>query len=71
MHIKKNGSDKKKNIMGRNLKREREWAKTKYTRILADIDKNLGDELKKELKKKNVSIARWVSDNAKTYLKKI
>ena len=32
--------------MARDYKKEREKAKERYTRILADIDKNLGDELK-------------------------
>lgn len=54
----------------RDYKKENEWAKTKYTRILADIDKELGDKLKAKLKEKNISIASWISDNAKKYLKK-
>ena len=56
--------------MSRNYKKESEWAKTKYTRILADIDKNLGNELKEKLKNEDKSIASWVTENAKKYLKK-
>ena len=55
--------------MSRNFKKEREWAKTKYTRILGDIDKELGENLKKKLKEGNKSIASWITENAKKYLK--
>ncbi len=55
--------------MSRNFKKEREWAKTKYTRILGDIDKELGENLKKKLKEENKSIASWITENAKKYLK--
>lgn len=56
--------------MSRNIKKEKEWAKTKYTRILGDIDKKLGDELKSKLKSEGKSIASWITDNAKKYLEK-
>ena len=36
--------------MNRNTKKEYAWSKRKYTRILGDIDKELGDELKEKLK---------------------
>ena len=57
-------------FMARDIKKEKEWAKAKYTRILGDIDKELGDELKEKLKKENKSIAGWITENAKKYLKK-
>lgn len=57
--------------MARDYKKEREKAKERYTRILADIDKNLGDELKEKLKKENKTIASWITENAKKYLKKL
>lgn len=56
--------------MSRNYQKESEWAKTKYTRILADIDKNLGIELKEKLKNDGKSISGWITENAKKYLKK-
>ena len=56
--------------MARNYKKENEWAKTKYTRILGDIDKELGIELKQKLKSEGKSIASWITENAKKYLKK-
>ena len=39
--------------MERNTKKEYEWSKQKYTRILGDIDKELGEELKEKLKSEN------------------
>ena len=56
--------------LSRNIKKEYQWSKTKYTRILGDIDKELGENLKKKLKEENKSIASWITDNAKRYLKK-
>lgn len=55
--------------MERNTKKEYEWSKQKYTRILGDIDKELGEELKEKLKSENRSIASWITENAKKYLK--
>lgn len=56
--------------MARNIQKEKEWAKTKYVRILADIDKDLGNELKEKLNNEKKSIASWITENAKKYLKK-
>ena len=56
--------------MERNTKKEYEWSKQKYTRILGDIDKELGEKLKEKLKTENKSIASWITENAKKYLKK-
>ena len=52
-----------------NIKKEKEWAKTKYVRILGDIDKELGEKLKEKLKKEDKSIASWITENAKKYIK--
>ena len=57
--------------MARNYEKERLWAKTKYSRILADIDKDLAKELKDKLKNDGKSIAEWITENAKKYLKKV
>lgn len=57
--------------MARNYEKERLWAKNKYSRILADIDKDLAKELKDKLKSDGKSIAEWITENAKKYLKKI
>lgn len=55
--------------MSRNLKKEYEWSKNKYTRILGDIDKELAEKLKEQLKKENKSIASWITECAEKYLK--
>ena len=55
--------------MERNTNKEYKWSKQKYTRILGDIDKELGEELKEKLKSENRSIASWITENAKKYLK--
>ena len=55
--------------MSRNIKKEYEWSKQKYTRILGDIDKQLAEELKNKLKEENKSIASWITECAKEYLK--
>lgn len=54
----------------RNYKKEREWQLQKYDQIRANIDKNLGTELRKKLKREGITIASWVSENAKKFLKK-
>ena len=54
----------------RNYEKEDIWAKEKYERINARIDKNLGLKLKEQLKKDGKSLASWITENAKKYLKK-
>lgn len=54
--------------MGRNYQKEREWQLQKYDQIRANIDKELGSELRKKLKKDGKSIASWITENAKKYL---
>lgn len=56
--------------MSRNYKKEREWQLNKYDQIRANIDKELGTELRKKLKEDGKSIAGWITENAKKYLKK-
>ena len=56
--------------MSRNYEKEREWQLKKYDQIRANIDKELGTELRKKLKSDGKSIASWVTENAKKYLKK-
>lgn len=57
--------------MARNYEKERKWQLQKYDQIRANIDKELGTELREKLKKEGKSIASWVTENAKKYLKKI
>ena len=55
--------------MARNTKKEYEWNKKKYTRILGDIDKELGEALKEKLRQEKKSVASWITSNAEKYLK--
>lgn len=57
--------------MARNYEKERKWQLKKYDQIRANIDKELGTELRNQLKKDGKSIASWVTANAKKYLKKL
>lgn len=54
--------------MSRNYAKEYEWSKTKYTRILGDIDRELAEKLKEKLKEENKSIASWITECASQYL---
>lgn len=56
--------------MARNYEKEREWQLKKYDQIRANIDKELGTELREKLKNEGKTIASWVTENAKKYLKK-
>ncbi len=56
--------------MARDYKRENEKRNEKKARILADIDKGLANELREKLKQDGKSIASWITENAKKYLKK-
>ena len=56
--------------MSRNYEKERQWQLKKYDQIRANIDKDLGTKLRLKLKKEGKSIASWVTENAKKYLKK-
>lgn len=57
--------------MSRNYGKEREWQLKKYDEIRAKIPKDLGTALRAKLKKENKTIASWVSENAKKYLKNL
>lgn len=56
--------------MARKYDNEYEWSKEKYEPVNARIDKKLGIELKEQLKNDGKSVAQWISENAKKYLKK-
>lgn len=56
--------------MARDLKKQAEWQKARYTRILADIDKNLGIEFKEKIANDKISISKWMTEEIKKYLKK-
>lgn len=56
--------------MSRNYKKENEWKKNKYEEVRANIDKELGVELKEILKRDGKTVAQWVTENAKKYIQK-
>ena len=55
--------------MARDYKKEREWQLQKYDELRAKVDKELGTELRKKLKKDNKTMASWMTENANKYLK--
>lgn len=54
----------------RDYKKESKRNKELYCRVLADIDKPLGLMLKRKLKIDNISISKWITENAIKYLEK-
>ena len=52
----------------RNYKKEYENNKKNYERFNIAIDKELGIKLKNKLKDNNISITKWLSDNAENFL---
>lgn len=56
--------------MARNYEKEYKWQMQKYDQLKAHIDKNLGLQLREKLKKENKTIAGWITENAKKYIKK-
>lgn len=54
----------------RNYKKENEWKKNKYEEVRANIDKDLGLQLKEMLKNEGKTVAQWITENAKKYVEK-
>lgn len=52
----------------RNYKKEAEWRKKKYATIYVNIDKKLGENLRKKLSENNQSLSSWITENARKYL---
>lgn len=52
----------------RNYKKEHEKSKEKYEHFSIAIDKKIGQELKKQLKQNNTSIAKWFEFMANGYI---
>lgn len=52
----------------RNYKKEYENNKKNYERLNVAIDKKLGIKLKNKFKKENISVAKWITDNAENFL---
>lgn len=55
----------------RDYKKEAKRNKERYDEIRANIDKQLGQELRKKLKLEHKTIAGWVKENAKYYIRKV
>lgn len=52
----------------RNYKKEREWQLKKYNEIRANINRDLGLQLREKLKEEGKTIAKWITENAEKYL---
>ena len=48
--------------MGRNYEKEAKWAKEKYCRILADVEKEKGEKFKAKLKEKGKSVSEFINE---------
>lgn len=53
----------------RNLKKENEWRKNKYKRLIVDVDKNLAENFLKKLAENKISYSAWVKENIQKFLK--
>lgn len=60
---------KKEGVKLRNYKKEAAWQKSKYTRLLADIDKEIADAFKEKLKEKKIPYASWLKEQIEAFLK--
>mgnify|MGYP004559290951 FL=1 len=53
----------------RNLKKENEWRKNKYKRLIVDVDKNIAEIFLKKLAENKISYSAWVKENIQKFLK--
>lgn len=53
----------------RNYKSEAAWARERYTRVGAFIDRDLAEQFKAKLKAENVTCADWLRERIREYLK--
>ena len=53
----------------RNLKKENEWRKNKYKRLIVDVDKNIAEIFVKKLAENKISYSAWVKENIQKFLK--
>lgn len=54
----------------RDLKKETEWRKNKYKRLVVDVDKDIAEKFLEELKRDGKSYSEWVKENIKKILEK-
>lgn len=56
--------------MSRDLKKENEWRKNKYKRLVVDVDKNLAKRFLNELEQDDLIYSEWVKTQIKKYINK-
>ncbi len=56
--------------MARDIKKETEWRKNKYKRLVVDVDKDIAEQFQEKLKKDEITYSEWVKEHIKKYLKK-
>ena len=56
--------------MSRDLKKENEWRKNKYKRLVVDVDKNLAKRFLNELEQDDLIYSDWVKTQIKKYINK-
>ena len=54
----------------RDLKKETEWRKNKYKRLVVDVDKNIAEKFLKILENEGKTYSEWVKENIKNILEK-
>lgn len=54
----------------RDLKKETEWRKNKYKRLVVDVDKDIAEKFLKELEKAGKTYSEWVKENIQKILEK-
>jgi hypothetical protein len=52
----------------RNYKKESEWQRKKYKRLVADIDHNINDRLQEQLGKDKKTFKQWLSEMIENYI---
>jgi hypothetical protein len=56
--------------MARDLKKETEWRKNKYKRLVVDVDKEIAEIFLNKLQKDQKNYSEWVKEKIENYLKK-
>ena len=54
----------------RNMKKETEWRKNKYKRLVVDVDKDIAERFQERLANDKITYSEWVKENIKKYLEK-
>lgn len=52
----------------RNYKKESEWQKKKYKRLVADVNHSTNDKLQEKLSKDNKTFKQWLSEMIENYI---